>query len=139
MLYMLDTDISSYLIRKRPLEVLAVMQGKIEKGHDIVISVITYAELLFGAERSANPRKHRKIIDEYKTRVDQILPWDADVAETFARVKAKLFDKGTPIGGNDTMIAAHALSVGAVVVTNNEKHFKCVKGLKLENWAAEAI
>ncbi|MEN8132138.1 MAG: type II toxin-antitoxin system VapC family toxin [Pseudomonadota bacterium] len=134
MLYMLDTDISSYLIRKRPLEVLEVMQRKVEKGHDIVISVITYAELLFGAERSENPRKHRKIINEYRARVDQVLAWDADVAETFSRVKAKLFDKGTPIGGNDTMIAAHALSIGAVVVTNNEKHFKCVKGLTLENW-----
>ncbi len=131
---MLDTDTCSYVIKQRPESVLHTMQDKAQAGHDISISSITYAELRLGAGRSGNPRKHNRLISEFCQRLDEIYPWDAEAAESFALLQVKLFKSGRPIGANDTMIAGHALSVGAVVVTNNKKHFSQVPKLKLDNW-----
>jgi len=110
------------------------MQDKAQAGHDLTISAITYAELRLGAGRSGNPRKHDRLISEFCERLDAVFSWDAKAADSFAVLQVKLFKAGTPIGDNDTMIAGHALSVGAIVVTNNQKHFTKVKKLKVENW-----
>lgn len=134
-LYVLDTDTCSYIIRQRPIEVLECMQSKAEEGHTIVISAITYAELLLGAERSAARRKHLRLIGGLCERLDQVLPWDADAAESFSKLQATLFKKGQPIGANDTMIAGHVLAVDGTMVTNNTKHFKKVPKLKIDNWS----
>ena len=134
MLYMLDTDTCSYIIRRRPEGVLSAMQAKAQKGDDICISVVTYAELRLGAERSTNARKYSKAIDLFCERLDSIVSWDKSAADEFAVVQSRLYKAGTPIGYNDAMIAAHALNNGAVLVTNNQKHFSKVPKLKLENW-----
>ena len=136
-LYVLDTDTCSYIIKRRPESLLASMQVTAGQGHDIAISAITYAELLLGAERSDHKRKHRKLVSEFVERLDDILPWDARAAETFATLQAYLYKKGSPIGLNDTMIAGHALSRDAIVVTNNVKHFDKVPRLKVENWVRQ--
>jgi predicted nucleic acid-binding protein len=73
------------------------------------------------------------LLDQFLTRVP-CLPWDADAATQFARIALDLHVSGSPIGSLDTMIAAHALAVGAVLVTSNERHFSRVTGLKTENW-----
>jgi tRNA(fMet)-specific endonuclease VapC len=65
-----------------------------------------------------------------------VLPWDSAAADVYAKISAKLEKNGMPIGYADTMIAAHALSIDAILVTNNTKHFQSVKGLQLENWVA---
>ena len=110
------------------------MQMTVGQGHDIAISAVTYAELLLGAERSDNKRKHRKLVSGFVERLDDVLPWDARAAETFATLQAYLYKKGSPIGLNDTMIAGHALSRDAIVITNNVKHFSKTPRLKVENW-----
>ena len=135
MLMMLDTDSCSYIIRLQPIEVLQTLQYRVEHGDEICISAITYSELLLGAERSGNPCKHLHLIDEFFSRLDCIASWDAEAARYFSRLQAYLFKQGSPIGNNDTMIAAHAQSIQATVVTNNEKHFSKVPDLNLENWA----
>lgn len=134
MLYILDTDICSYLIRKNPPEVLAAMDATVQQGHEIAISAITYAELLLGAKRSGNPDKHLALIGELCERLHDIYPWDARAAEQFADLQTELFNNGTPIGANDTLIAAHALSLEATLVTNNTKHFSKVASLSVVNW-----
>jgi len=134
---MLDTDTCSYVIKQRPESVLATMQDKAQKGHDLYISAITYAELRLGAVRSGNPRKHNRLISEFCERLDAVHSWDATAADYFARLQAALFSAGNPIGNNDTMIAGHALSLRAVVVTNNQKHFSKVPKLKLDNWVTK--
>jgi tRNA(fMet)-specific endonuclease VapC len=134
MLMMLDTDSCSYIIRLQPMEVLQTLQYRVERGDEICISAITYSELLVGAERSGNSQKHLHLIDEFCSRVDFIAPWDAEAARFFSRLQSYLFKQGTPIGNNDTMIAAHAQSLQAIVVTNNQKHFSNVPDLNLENW-----
>jgi tRNA(fMet)-specific endonuclease VapC len=110
------------------------MQDKAEAGHDLCISAISYAELRLGAVRSGNPRKHNRLISEFCERLNAVFSWDTNAADSFALLQAKLFKAGTPIGGNDTMIAGHALSVNAIIVTNNQKHFRQVKKLNIENW-----
>jgi len=134
MLYMLDTDICSYIIRQRPAAVLDAMQAKAQAGDDLYISAITYAELRLGAERSQSSRKYNKAITLFCERLDSIAPWDKSVADEFAMVQSRLYKAGTPIGHNDAMIAAHARHIGAVLVTNNQKHFSKVSKLKLDNW-----
>lgn len=131
---MLDTDTCSYIIRQRSAEVLSAMQVKAQAGADLHISAVTYAELRLGAERSRNPRKYNKAITPFCERLDSIMAWDKTAADEFANVQSCLFKAGTPIGYNDAMIAAHARHIGAVLVTNNQKHFSKVPKLKLENW-----
>jgi tRNA(fMet)-specific endonuclease VapC len=134
MLYMLDTDICSYIQRQHPIAVLETMQAKSEAGHVLCISVITYAELRLGAARSSNKHKYDLLISEFCERLDSIQSWDSRAADHFAELQAVLLRKGTPIGANDGMIAAHALSIEATLVTNNQKHFSKVPDLKLNNW-----
>lgn len=134
MLYMLDTDTCSYIQRQHPIAVLETMQTKAEAGHALCISVITYAELRLGAARSSNKHKHDLLISEFCERLDCIQSGDSIAADHFAELQALLLRKGTPIGVNDSMIAGHALSMEAVLVTNNQKHFSKVPNLKINNW-----
>lgn len=135
MLYMLDTDICSYIMRQVPKPLLSAMEEKVESGRTICISVITYSELRLGAARSAASENYNHLIDELSDRLDFIADWTTKEADRFAELQSRLFAEGTPIGHNDTMIAAHAISLDAVLVTNNHKHFSKVRGLTLENWA----
>ena len=130
-LYMLDTDTCSYIIRERPIGVLErVRKLAMEQ---ICISTVTYAELLYGVERSSSKRINRPIIDDFVRHLD-VIEWDNAAAEQYGRIRAELEAGGKPIGAMDMMIAAHAKSIKAVLVTNNQKHFARIKGLKVENW-----
>lgn len=130
--YLLDTDICIYIRRKRPPGILARFEA-LQPG-DIGISVITYGELAYGAAKSAEPgRAHAGL-----TRLIELLAVLALPEETgraYGAIRAALAAKGNTIGPNDLWIAAHAMTSGLVLVTNNEREFKRVKGLKIENWA----
>ena len=135
--YMLDTNICSFIMRERPASVLERLQAAVDDQHQIVISVITYYEILPGTVgHSASPR-HARLVDAFVTRLSAILPWDRASAEQSTRIKQDLAAKGTPIGGNDTMIAGHALAAECVLVTNNVREFARVEGLRFEDWAVE--
>lgn len=121
-------------MRAHDISVLQSMQAKVEAGGDICISVITYSELRLGAARSQSKQKYDQLIDALSDRLDYIADWSTKEADIFAGLQAVLLGQGTPIGSNDAMIAAHALSLDAVLVTNNQRHFSHVDGLKLENW-----
>ncbi len=128
--YLLDTDTVSYALRgiegvsARILE-LAPPQ--------LAISSLTLAELRFGAERRASKKLH-KAIDAFCLGVS-VLPFDAEAAKRYGEIGAQLEDLGSPIGQMDTLIAAHALSLDRILVTNNAKLFSRVRGLRMENWA----
>ena len=129
-LYMLDTNAASEAVRGHPefderLKSLPPGQW--------CISAVTCSEIRFGvAKKPAAVRLHR-IVDEF-LRIVPILPWDAKAANRHGELRADLQARGLPIGDFDEMIAAHALAVGAVVVTDNVRHFSRVPGLVLENW-----
>ena len=134
MQYLLDTDICSYVMRARDPRLLAIMQDKARSGADLSISAVTYAELRLGAERSRNADRYNQAIQAFCDRLSGVLAWDKTAADEFAGLQARLLGTETPIGDNDAMIAAHALSLGRVLITNNEKHFSGVPGLPVENW-----
>ncbi len=130
--YMLDTDISSYIIRNRPQSVRERF-SKLDSDQ-LCISAITQAELAYGVKAAGAAKTLRLDVEDYVRRL-AVLEWGGAAAEHYADIRVKLEAAGTPIGSMDLMIAAHARSIGAVVVTNNEKHFRRVGGLTVENWA----
>lgn len=133
--YMLDTDISSYIIKEKPTHVLERFQ--LLEMRQLHISVITYAELIYGVEYSSNKKINRPIIDDFVRHLS-VLDWDKNAAEQYGHIRAFLRKEGLIIGSMDMMIAAHARSERMVLVTNNDKHFKRIPKLSIENWASEA-
>jgi tRNA(fMet)-specific endonuclease VapC len=128
--YMLDTDISSYLIREND-QITAEKFVSHRQDH-ICISSVTYAELRFGALN----KKSEKLNNRIKNLISlvHIIDFGKDAAEEYAKIRLFLEKNGTPIGNMDMLIAACALAVGAIMVTNNQKHFSLIPGLPLENW-----
>ena len=132
---MLDTDTCSYIMRQHSLSVLQSLEDRAIKGHVFCISVITYQEMSFGAHRAGSEKYHNRI-NRFCERLDQVVEWSMECADRFAALQSELLKKGRPIGFTDTMIASHALVIGATLVTNNQKYFSQVEGLPLENWLA---
>jgi tRNA(fMet)-specific endonuclease VapC len=129
--YMLDTDTCSYIIRERPHSVYQRFQQiSMEQLH---VSIITYAELLYGVERSSSQKTNRPIVEQFIRHL-HICHWDEAAAEHYASIRTFLEKSGQPIGAMDMQIAAHARSMGAIVITNNTRHFSRVPDLQVENW-----
>jgi len=99
------------------------------------ISAITIAELRTGAAKSLDPDGQQALLDEFLVSF-ALLPFDALAAYAYGWVRADLEARGKPIGPLDMLIASHALSLGLTLVTNNEREFRRVPGLKVENWLA---
>ena len=130
--YLLDTNICIYIRRERPQAVLE--RFKVLPPGSTAISVITYGELTYGVRKSLDPHKAMMILEEL-TALIPVLPLAAGVAEIHGAIRSDLAARGELIGNNDLWIAAHAKSLGVILVTNNEKEFKRVSGLQMENWA----
>jgi tRNA(fMet)-specific endonuclease VapC len=130
-MFMLDTNICIYIIKKRPIGLLEKFNS-IPK-NSLCISVVTYAELEYGVERSSSKKLNQRIIMDFVSNL-AVLSWDMDAARHYGKIRSSLEKKGTPIGNMDLMIAAHALSQKCTLVSNNLREFKRVKNLKYENW-----
>ena len=129
--YLLDTNICIYIRGKQP-KVVAHFE-KLERG-DVGISIITYGELAYGVARSAHPE--RAVAGLYQlTSLLPVLPLPLEAGEKYGPLRASLEKQGKTIGSNDLWIAAHAIAANLILVTNNEREFKRVPGLKFENWA----
>lgn len=100
---------------------------------EIGISVITLAELEYGASKSGYPTKNRAALEQFISPLN-VAPFDKQATASYGKIRALLEKRGTPIGAMDLLIAAHALSLGVRLVTNNVKEFKRVPGLRVENW-----
>ena len=131
MKFLLDTNICIYLIKQKPLEVL--QKFNTYSVGDIGISSITVAELKYGVQKSQFPDKNHQALEQFLLPL-KIVDFDCAAADTYGIIRATLEKKGTPIGSLDTLIAAHALSLEVVLITNNEKEFSRVPNLKLDNW-----
>lgn len=127
--YMLDTDTVSYALRGHGRVGARILE---HRPSELCISSITLAELRYGAELKGSEKLHRLIhafVSDFP-----LVPLDAAAADTFGTVAARLARGGTPIGPLDTLLAAHALSLGLTLVTNNARHFERVDGLRMESW-----
>jgi tRNA(fMet)-specific endonuclease VapC len=131
--YLLDTNICIYTIRQSPPQTLKRFRE--HSVGEIGISSITAAELWFGVEKSKQKKRNSKALDQFLFPLE-IVPFDVPAAITYGVIRTRLESQGTPIGPLDTLIAAHALSLGAILVTNNEKEFKRIARLQIENWAS---
>jgi tRNA(fMet)-specific endonuclease VapC len=131
MKYILDTNICIYIIKQKPLSVLERLR-EVPLGQ-VGISVITLAELDYGARKSSNPEKNLTALNQFLVSFE-ILSFDFDATLEYGRIRSDLERKGTPIGPLDTLIASHAKSLNCTLVTNNEKEFNRVLGLRIENW-----
>lgn len=131
MKFMLDTNTCVDLIRQRNERILRRLKRR--NPDDLCVSSVTLSELEYGAAKSANPEKNRLALAEFMAPLT-VAPYDDAVAPIYGQVRAELEKAGTPIGPLDTMIAAHALSLHLTVVTDNEREFRRVSGLKVQNW-----
>ena len=130
--YLLDTDVSSYIICGRHPQLLTHLE---EPGAQFCVSAITAAELLYGASLKTSPRLQQRI-DCFLEHV-QVLDWDVASARAYATIRADLTRAGKPIGYDDMMIAAAALTASATLVTHNLRHFERVHGLSVVDWLQE--
>ena len=130
-MYLLDTNICIYIIKKKPIEVFEKFK-QLEIG-TLKISSITVAELYFGAYNSQNLEKNIETVKKFLVPFE-IVDFDRKASIEYARIKADLRKKGQVIGELDMQIAGIALSNNLVLVTNNEKEFVRVSNLKIENW-----
>ncbi|MHB8570814.1 MAG: type II toxin-antitoxin system tRNA(fMet)-specific endonuclease VapC [Metallibacterium sp.] len=130
--YLLDTHICIYIQRQRPPAVLERFRRL--KSGEAVISVITWGELAYGAEKSRQRDKVLALLEELVTMLP-VMPLPGTAGQSYGAIRAALEAKGEPIGNNDLWIAAHAKAAGLIVVTNNEREFKRVPGLQVRNWA----
>jgi len=134
LIFMLDTDICIYIIKRKPINVLKRLES-LQPGQ-LAMSAITFAELMNGAKKSQHVEANLARLKALGELIE-IRPFDKQAAVCYGDIRSGLEKRGEMIGGNDLLIAAHALSLGWVLVTNNEREFGRVEGLKVENWAKE--
>lgn len=130
-MYMLDTNICIYVIKQRPPKLLEKF-NEIER-NSLCVSVVTFAELQYGVERSARKRRNQAVLNDFVSLVE-VLAWDPDAARKYGKIRSELDARGTPIGNMDLLIAAHAMSRDCVLVSNNLREFRRIRHLKYENW-----
>jgi tRNA(fMet)-specific endonuclease VapC len=129
MIYMLDTDTVSNIVRKHPPVIKKLIS---HENDEICISAVTNAELFYGLEK----KKSQKLFNEVRSVIGKctIIDFDASQSEIYGRIRFELEKSGTPLGDMDLLIASAAMSIGAILVSHNKKHFSKIKGLKVEDW-----
>jgi tRNA(fMet)-specific endonuclease VapC len=132
MKYLLDTNICVFIIRKKSQSALQRLRR--HSVGDVGISTVTLAELRYGADKSQNPAANHAALDGFLASLE-IVDFDGQAAAHYGNVRADLETRGIPIGPLDTLIAAHALSLGVTLITNNTAEFSRVDGLTVEDWS----
>lgn len=130
-MYMLDTNTCIFVLKNRTTK----LRNKFKAIKSLAISSITYGELCFGIE-NGNPKLREERYNQLDIFTQRLLidPWDEEAARHYGLIRAILKREGNPIGNNDLLIAAHARSINAVLVTNNTKEFSRIPDLTLEDW-----
>lgn len=129
--FMLDTNICIYIAKQKPQSVLHKFE-QLAVGQ-VAMSTITHGELLYGAHKSHHPRLAMRALEELAELIP-VLSIPTEAGKQYGEIRSKLEKHGTPIGNNDLWIAAHALALGLVLVTNNMTEFRRIPHLKVENW-----
>ena len=131
-MYLLDTDICIYIRQNNPPKIQARFE-KLAVG-EAAISVVSYGELAYGAEKSAEPERAKAGLRRLAALLP-VLPLTEEAGRVYGAIRARLVEKGELIGPNDLWIAAHAAALGLTLVTNNVGEFSRIKELTVENWA----
>jgi tRNA(fMet)-specific endonuclease VapC len=129
--YLLDTNICIYLTKQQHPALIKRFESLAE--NEVAMSVITFGELQFGAQKSQRPKQVLEALEKLSL-VIPVLVMTQEVSLHYGKIRAHLQQQGTPIGNNDLWIAAHARAEGLILVTNNVREFERVPELKVENW-----
>ena len=133
--FMLDTDTCSYIIKRSSMALLRRLQSIPVR--DVCISVVSKAELLYGIEISPKHRQEEPAVQLFLRHVE-VMDFPDEAALHYAKIRADLRGRGEMMGANDLFLAAHARALGFVLVTNNTREFKRIRGLSVENWMGHA-
>jgi len=133
MIYMLDTNICSFIIREKPSYIKDKLKQVEVQGNTIVLSSIVVSELLYGAKKKGS----EKLIKVVNAFINSFFIYDFDnsAAKEYASIRTILESQGNIIGSNDLFIASHAKSLDAILLTNNTREFKRVDGIDIEDWS----
>ena len=129
--YILDTNTASYIIKGEPVAIREHLV-KVPMAN-VCISAITEAELLRGVAKKPEAKRLAVVVKEFLLRVD-ILPWDSDAAEAYARLRTACENEGKPLGAMDMLIAAHSVAAETVLITNDKAFYNVQHFLQLEDW-----
>ena len=135
MKYLLDTNICIALIRQKPASLLQRLTS-LQPG-EVGISSITLAELTYGAVKSSHPEQNMSALEQFILPLD-LADFNQKAACAYGQIRASLEHNGVVIGSMDMLIAAHAISLNAILVTNNTREFQRVNGLVIEDWISES-
>jgi tRNA(fMet)-specific endonuclease VapC len=134
MIIMLASDICRSIMRGQPLPLLSQLQQWAATGDEIVISAITYAELVTAALLTSEQERHMHLVEEFCARLDSIAPWDSETVHAFIGLQRHCMKEQRVMNMNDVMIAAHAISLGARLLSCSERGFAGLSQLKLQLW-----
>jgi tRNA(fMet)-specific endonuclease VapC len=134
MIVMLASDICRIVLRQQPSALLSQLQQWSANSDEIVVSAITYAELVAAALLTAEKDRHMRLVEEFCDRLDAVVPWDSGAVDTYTNLQRQLMLEHRTLNMNDVMIAAHALSLQAKLLTGSEKSFAGIGTLDLQLW-----
>lgn len=134
MTIMLSADLCRLIIRQQPASLLSRLQAWSVAGDEVVISAITYAELIAGVLLTENQSAHLTLVEEFCERLEDVVPWNREAVDCYTVIQQRAIQERHALNMNDAMVAAHALSLDARLLTMNSKAFAGIDGLSLESW-----
>lgn len=134
MTVMLATDVCRVILRQQPQTLLNRLQSLSSASNPVVISAVTYAELVAAALQTEERSRHMELVDAFCDRLDDIVPWDSGAVQAYSDIQQQALNGGYTVNMNDAMIAAHAISLDAVLLTGTPQVFSRVKELRTEGW-----
>lgn len=132
MIIMMSSDLCRLLIRDQPPELLSRLQYWSVNGDEVVISAITYAELIAGALLTQSRSEHVALVQEFCERLEDVVPWNRAAVDCYTTIQLQAMHQGQSLNMNDAMVGAHALSLKARLLAQNSKAFAAIPGLDLE-------
>jgi tRNA(fMet)-specific endonuclease VapC len=138
MIIMLATDLCRGIIRQQPRALLSRLQEWSANSDELVVSAITYAELVAAALLTAEKDRHMRLVEQFCERLDAIVPWDTSAVDTYTRLQRQLMQEHRALNMNDVMIAAHAISLDGRLLSGSEKGFAGIAGLDLQLWVQDS-
>lgn len=137
MVILLASDICRQIIKEQPLGLLQLLQSWSAKSDELMLSSITYAELIAGVLLTEQREKHMQLVQEFCERLDDIVPWDSGAVDCYTQIQMQAMANNVVLNMNDAMLAAHAVSLNAELLTLNPASFEGIKGLILKDFKAD--
>ena len=131
MLILISPDICRHIILTQDVETLDLLEGWTTRGDEIILSAITYAELVAGALNTANKEKHMNLVKAFCERLDAVVPWDEKAVNQYNEIQMQALANGTVTNMNNAMLVAHAISLNAMLLCMNKLHFADIDGVRL--------